>query len=187
MHQKQPLIHGNETSRGRRQNRVQVVRRRTGTLIAAAALALTGCSEGAAEPDVPEDGPLNLNADGPTRCIEAPAHEFVAAAALAVNTADIPLTIDAVDLTGTENLLLVDAMLQPVPPDAPGEEETPAVDATMGELEAPDGDRMLLLRLRRLDPSAPARYTSVQVDYHNVEGEYRAVGDADVTLTGRCP
>ena len=44
----------------------------------------------------------------------------------------------------------------------------------------------LVLRLHIVDPSMPASYTGVTVDYHNVEGRFRASGGGSGDLSRLC-
>jgi hypothetical protein len=143
--------------------------------LAAVAVLLAGCSGDTDEPDLPEPGPLELVSGA--GCAAAPAGGVIVTAAEAVNTADIPLTIDEVNLAHAENLVFVEAMVA---------DQVPAVDATMPEHGAPGARQTLVLHLHIIDESIPATYTAVMVDYHNVEGRFRATGVASGDLSQLC-
>ncbi len=134
-------------------------------------LLLCGCSDGKESPD---HGPLELGA--PASClVDGNEAEVEIDAGAVSNPADIPLTVDAVDLHKPRNITLLDAYL------LPGGDQglaMPAVDATVPE-KAKDASMSLRLRLRVYRPAEPASFSGLDVDYHNVEGRFRAIS--------RCP
>ena len=143
--------------------------------LAAAAVLAAGCSGDADEPELPEPGPLELVSGA--GCTLAPGGGVMVSAAEAVNTADIPLTIDEVSVSHAENLVFVEALV---------EDDLPAVDATMAERDQPGARQTLVLRLHIVDPDLPSSYEALTVDYHNVEGRYRTSGVASGDLSRLC-
>ena len=150
------------------------MRRGVAALAAAAAL-VAGCSDDD-EPGLPDPGPLELAA-GSACTPAAEGGGVMVTAAQAINTADIPLTIDEVSVSHAENLVFVEALV---------DDEVPAVDATLAEHDAAGARQPLVLRLHIVDPSMPASYTGVTVDYHNVEGRFRASGGGSGDLSLLC-
>jgi hypothetical protein len=56
----------------------------------------------------------------------------------------------------------------------------------MPEHDEPGDRQTLVLRMHIVDPALPASYTAVTVDYHNVEGRFRAAGGASGDLSRLC-
>ncbi len=156
-----------------------------GTLSLAAALALTGCSIGSAEPAGPPAGPLLVSASTHACRLSAEGTVIFTGHRLD-NTADIPLTIDSVSLTGAVNITLAGADLLDDNL-APRERETlPAADTTLSAVGEPGHEMVLMLSLA-VDPGVGgARFAGVAVDYHNVEGRFRAKTTTVVELSRGC-
>lgn len=141
------------------------------TTLAVGVLLLSGCSAGKDEPD---HGPLVVGA--PTTCrFDDAAAEVEVDAGTVSNPAEIPLTVDAVELYKPRNITLLDAYLLP---NGDAGDAVPAVDATVQEKDR-DPSMSLRLRLRVYRPTEPASFSGLDVDYHNVEGRFRAIS--------RCP
>ncbi|HSV38562.1 MAG TPA: hypothetical protein VLI04_07360 [Nocardioidaceae bacterium] len=144
-----------------------------GTAVAVAlVLLLGGCSGDGEKEELPEPGPLVLLEN---HSCEKRGHDYLFVAATAKNTAEIPLTIDEVRLEGEINLEFRYAMLE--------REDLVAVDQTMPQVGQPGAQQPLILKLRFRTLMESARYASVVVEYHNVEGRYESVADgADVRV-----
>lgn len=143
-----------------------------GTAVAAAVLLLAGCGDGSEEPEAPEPGPLDL-VSGEMACSRGvDAGTVVVTLAAPGNTADIPLTIDEVTLVGAVNAELGEAFVG----------NAGAVDFTMPEFMQLGGRSALTLVLRSQEPEGTLGFDAIAVDYHNVEGRFRAEsGSMDLT------
>lgn len=135
-----------------------------GTALAGAlVLLLSGCGDQPEEPDLPEPGPL-LVLDSYS-CTKG-GNPMLLGAATIQNTGEVPLTIDEVKLEGSRNVELVRATVK---------QGASAVDATIPEVGL-DNDRALTLELRILDEGTRAHFEGLIIDYHNVDGRFRASG-----------
>ncbi|HET7690993.1 MAG TPA: hypothetical protein VFK41_11460 [Nocardioidaceae bacterium] len=143
-------------------------------LTAAAVLLLAGCGDGAEQPEPPEPGPLDI-ASGEMTCHRGEAGAVVVAVSAPGNTADIPLTIDEVALVGADNAVLDEAFVG----------SSSAIDFTMAERMQLGGRSTLTLVLRPAGPSGAMTVDAVAVDYHNVEGRFRAMS-ASLDVTSDC-
>jgi hypothetical protein len=162
------------------------MRRTTGAIAVVGALLFSGCSEGSAEPDTPDPGPLRLESAAAS-CQPPLADGIVRWRAHRLdNTADIPLTIDAVTLTGAVNISLVDAALVDDDLGTTEREQIPATDATLGAKGEPADDMLLLLGLKTKPGEELYRFAGVTVDYHNVDGRFRATDDTAMELSEAC-
>jgi hypothetical protein len=159
------------------------VRGTTATVALLCALTLAGCAEDPAEPDVLDLGPLVVDT-GPSRCIDGLGLTEASVGGVARNSDDKPLTIDGVEVSGARNLRLVDAHLFRL--HGP-RREVPVVDATIEGTKEGPADRGLGLVFDVTDPTKAASYDSVSVEYHNVDGRFRAVDRTTMTITTPCP
>ena len=148
-----------------------------------ALLSLTACSD---ETEKPERPTRDRWRSGPAvpECMPTPAGDSITIEALLTNPDEKPLTIDKVSLTGGKNVELEDAFFDTRGGSSAVED---AVDATIHESKGGLAYRPLKLRLSQLDESDVASIEGVAVDYHNVDGRFRAVGATPTTIRRRCP
>jgi len=165
---------------------VQVLRRTTGAITVVGALLVAGCSQGSDGPDAPDPGPLRLESAAAS-CRPPLADGTVTWSGHRLdNTADIPLTIDSVNLRGAVNLSLADAALLDDDLSPAEREEIPAMDATLNA-RGEQGDDMLLMPSLKAAPGEDHyRFAGVTVDYHNVEGTFRVAHETALQLSEAC-
>lgn len=159
--------------------------RRTAGGAVALVLLLAGCGEDVGTEQVPDPGPLRLVATG-TPCASLHDGAVEWAGIVLDNTAEIPLTVDAVALTLPRNVLLTEVLLSDAGVPAERREQVSAIDATV-QGDGHRGHRMqLTLRLRAGAGSEPSTFTGLQLDYHNVEGAFRVETEQGLAFTRTC-